>query len=185
MKKITIEQIKELSLTQDDTLSEYIVEDGTRKLKEWFFSPPGKEHYTLIASLSHCVNDSVLYDIGTFRGSSALALSSNKTNRVVTYDIVNYLTHKLPENVEFKIGNYKEDEGVLSSPLIVFDCDPHDGKLEREVIDFLEKNKYNGTILFDDIHLNDKMKEFWNSIKQEKYDVTDKGHWSGTGIVFF
>jgi hypothetical protein len=29
------------------------------------------------------------------------------------------------------------------------------------------------------------MKEFWNSIKQEKYDVTDKGHWSGTGIVFF
>jgi hypothetical protein len=182
---LTIEQINELNLMPDENLRQYIREDGSGKLAEWFFSEPGKEYYTLLTALSHCFNDSVLFDIGTFRGSSALALASNQRNRVITYDIVDGSTHDFPTNVEKKIGDYKEDEELRTSPLIVFDCDPHNGVLEKEFIEFLESKAYKGVVVFDDIHLNENMKEFWNSITRPKLDVTEKGHWSGTGIVFF
>lgn len=29
------------------------------------------------------------------------------------------------------------------------------------------------------------MKKFWNSITEEKYDITNVGAWSGTGLVYF
>jgi hypothetical protein len=185
MSTITQQQIDELNLIPDENLRQYIREDNSGRLAEWFYANPGTEYYTLLTALSHCFNDSVLFDVGTFRGSSALALASNDKNRVITYDIQDQVSHEFPSNVEKKIGDYKTDTELLSSPLIVFDCDPHDGVLERELIDFLVENNYTGTVVFDDINLNDNMKQFWESVTQEKYDVTDRGHWSGTGVVFF
>jgi hypothetical protein len=40
-------------------------------------------------------------------------------------------------------------------------------------------------MLCDDIHLSDEMERFWREIKHEKYDITQYGHHSGTGIVLF
>jgi hypothetical protein len=37
----------------------------------------------------------------------------------------------------------------------------------------------------DDINLNNPMKEFWNVITEDKYDISEYGHWSGTGLVIF
>lgn len=182
---MNIEQVNNLNLIPDDSLDTRIVEDNSGRLKEWFYAPPGTEHYTLLTALSHCFSDSVIFDVGTFRGSSALALSSNQNNRVVTYDVSDLITHDLPENVEVKIGDYKEDAELLTAPLIVFDVDPHDGVLEQELVDFLVANNYQGVVVFDDINLNEDMQAFWASLTQEKYDISDKGHWSGTGIVFF
>jgi hypothetical protein len=182
---MNIEQVNNLNLIPDDSLDTRIVEDPSGRLREWFYASPGVEHYTLLSALSHCFNDSVLFDIGTSRGSSALALASNSKNRVVTYDIQDIRTHDLPSNVEFKIGDFKADAELLNASLIMFDVDPHDGVLEKEFFDLLTQNNYKGVVVLDDIKLNDAMKEFWESITQEKHDISDKGHWSGTGIVFF
>jgi hypothetical protein len=44
---------------------------------------------------------------------------------------------------------------------------------------------YKGYLLLDDIHLNFEMERFWGSITKEKYDITNIGHITGTGVVYF
>jgi hypothetical protein len=39
--------------------------------------------------------------------------------------------------------------------------------------------------MFDDIHLNNEMSYFWNALKNEKYDITEIGHHTGTGIAIY
>ncbi len=143
------------------------------------------EHYDLLSTLSKNYNNVKIYDIGSYRGLSAVALSSNPTNLVISYDIGYYVEVERPENVEFRIGNFYTDVDMLSSPLIVFDIDPHNGQDERTFVDNLIRVGYKGTVIFDDIHLNDGMKQFWESVTQEKVDLTNIGHWSGTGMVIF
>jgi hypothetical protein len=143
------------------------------------------EHYDLLSTISHNYSGVKIYDIGTYRGLSAVALSSNVNNLVISYDIGYYVEVDRPDNVEFRIGNFYTDKEMLSSPLIVFDIDPHDGKQERVFVDNLISVGYKGKVLFDDIHLNEGMKQFWSSITQEKQDYTQYGHWSGTGVVIF
>lgn len=141
------------------------------------------EHYKLIARIANSFNNETIYDIGSYRGLSAIALSYNQSNKIISYDIENVLDCKVPHNVDFKIGNCFEDEGLLKSPLIMVDVDPHNGKFEIEFMKFVSKNNYKGMLIFDDIYLNDEMKEFWYSIEYPKYDLTKFGHWSGTGLV--
>lgn len=163
-------------------LIDYIIQE---KHKNLFIEKEGKEHYSLLSKISNEYHNTILYDIGTYLGLSALALSSNQSNKIVSYDIGYFVEIERPENVEFRIGNFYTDHGLLKSPLIMFDIDPHNGKDEREFVDYLEKNNYKGIVIFDDIHLNVGMKQFWNSIIQEKHDYTYMGHWSGTGVVVF
>jgi hypothetical protein len=39
--------------------------------------------------------------------------------------------------------------------------------------------------MFDDIHLNSEMSNFWDGLENEKYDLTDIGHHTGTGIAIY
>lgn len=147
---------------------------------------PGREHYRLLSYISYLYNGSRLYDMGTYKGCSAVALSHNPANLVISYDIANLVETKRPDNVEFRLGNYFNDiGGILQSPFIFYDVDPHDGKLEYATVDFLKDIEYNGLVLFDDIKVNNEMKKFWNSIDLPKHELTHIGHWSGTGIVDF
>jgi hypothetical protein len=41
-----------------------------------------------------------------------------------------------------------------------------------------------GTLILDDIYLNDDMVNFWNQINDDKIDATNIGHSTGTGVVF-
>jgi hypothetical protein len=168
------------TLKPDHTLNKYL--NTPEDIK--FFHSKG-EHYDLLSTLSQEFNGVRIYDIGTYKGTSALALSSNNKNLVVSYDIGYFITVQRPENVEFRIGNFYYDKDMLSSPLIMFDIDPHNGQDERKFVDNLISVDYKGTVIFDDIHLNDGMEKFWQSITQEKYDLTELGHWSGTGMVIF
>ena len=61
----------------------------------------------------------------------------------------------------------------------------HDGKFEKIFYEHLKEINYKGLILCDDIYLNEPMKRWWNDIEEEKYDLTYKGHWSGTGLIYF
>ena len=150
---------------------------------DFFFK--NNEHYMLLSTVSKHYENVKLYDIGSYRGLSALALSSNEKNLVISYDIGYFIEIDRPSNVEFRIGNFYNDRELLSSPLIVFDIDPHNGLDERNFVDYLIQHEYKGTVIFDDIHLNDEMEQFWDSITQEKQDFTQVGHGSGTGIVHF
>jgi hypothetical protein len=143
------------------------------------------EHYKLLAHLANNLHDATIYDIGTYKGLSAIAMASNPSNCVVSYDIGNFLDCTTPTNVEFKIGDCYLDPGMLESPLISLDVDPHDGEFEKQFISYLVANDYKGIVICDDIHLNPQMQDFWDSVTVKKFDVTEVGHYSGTGMIVF
>lgn len=151
----------------------------------WFFHGPGSEHYRLLAFISGLFENETLLDVGTYLGDSALALAHNRFNRVVSYDL-----KKWPEasfldlqNVDFRVGDVLADADLLkSAPFIILDT-YHNGDFEREFVARLDEIGYKGIVLFDDIHLNREMKDFWFELKKEKYDLTAVGHHSGTGIA--
>jgi SAM-dependent methyltransferase len=153
----------------------------------FFLNTGFTEHYQLLACLSTRFEGATLFDIGTLKGYSALALSYNPANRVKSYDIQDVKELAEPQNlttIEYRIGNVLHDPELLSSPLILLDTE-HDGTFETQVYAFLKQNHYKGLLVLDDIYLNDAMKRFWQAIDLPKEDLTDIGHWSGTGIVDF
>jgi hypothetical protein len=144
----------------------------------------GLEHYRLLAYISTLYNGVTLLDIGSYQGSSAIALSFNKKNKVISYDI----EHQ-PEIAEIKIQNIQFIKGnvlnhSIASPFIMLDT-YHDGEFEQEFADHLLEINYKGLVMFDDIHLNNEMSNFWNGLKNEKYDLTHIGHHTGTGIAIY
>ena len=151
----------------------------------FFVLHPGQEHYPLLAHISTLYNNALLYDIGTYRGCSALALAYNKSNTIKSFDIVDCVQiRNTPSNIEWIVGNFMEQptEEIHSSPFIMLDID-HTGVTEQKILDFLIDNNWHGKLLLDDINLNQAMKNFWNNITLEKYDLTHIGHFSGTGLV--
>ena len=151
----------------------------------YFLLRPKQEHYMLLAYFSTLYNNVVLYDIGTYRGCSAVALSYNKKNKVKSFDIGNFRAiSETPNNIILNIGNFLDEstQDIHQSPFIMLDID-HTGIIEQQILDFLIDNNWHGSLLLDDIYLNNAMKNFWNNIKQEKHDLTHIGHFSGTGLV--
>ncbi len=145
------------------------------------------EHYRLIAHLSTCFDHASIFDIGTNKGYSALALSFNASNRVISYDIVECKELKNPEQlsrIEYRIGDVLQDPRLLRSPFIMLDTN-HDGGFEKQFYDFLKAHRYRGFVFLDDIHLNTAMIRFWDGIAETKEDLTDLGHFSGSGLVAF
>jgi hypothetical protein len=162
--------------------------------ERYFKLDMGKEHYKLLAFLSkQCEDGDTIYDIGTFQGYSALALSYNSKVNVVTYDLVNHITTVLPspkdvQNIQFKIAdctNANELKELAKAPLIFLDVDPHDGVQEPQIFTALQNAGFRGILLLDDIHLNEGMRKFWDWVPLKKYDITKYGHFSGTGLVVF
>lgn len=153
-----------------------------------------REHYKLMAFLSgQCEDGEKIYDIGTFLGFSALALAHNPDVNVVTYDLTNHfnttqLTAKDYPNITFKLADCTQKEelvDIVKAPFIFLDVDPHDGVQEPQIFKAFQDAGFKGLLFLDDIHLNEPMKQFWNSITLKKYDITSYGHWSGTGVVVF
>lgn len=160
--------------------------------QSFFNKASGIEHYRLLVYISKLFNNFVLFDIGTNRGYSAIALSANPTNRVISYDIVkmpnvnNIKNSPYNTNIEFKIGNFMELEDVHQTKFILLDT-VHDGTSEFEVIQFLKEVKWNGILLLDDIDCEyfPVLNDVWNNLDLEKYNITKKGHWSGSGLAIF
>jgi len=95
-----------------------------------------------------------------------------------------FLIKKFFPRVQYFLGDITLNKKLKNSSFIFFDVD-HNGSFERIFYEHLKKIKYKGLLMCDDIHLNEPMKNWWNNIKEDKYDLTDKGHWSGTGLVHF
>lgn len=157
---------------------------------------PGCEHYRMLAEISNQLPDGTrISDLGTYNGSSALALSDNLNVHVTTYDIKQFipdsskiLTPLTRPNIQMKIMPCQSDiQSILQSQFVFLDIDPHDGPEETQFVKLLLDNGFRGILGCDDIHLNAGMNLFWDSIPfhLKKIDVTYLGHSSGTGLVIF
>ena len=184
--KIEKQKVKDMDMS---SLEEYQLVDGAN------FSEAGIEAYKFYAYISTLIDNSRILEVGSRFGRSGLALSFNSSNEVVSFDILEQGASNIKRNnLTFIIGNFMESpidwENV---DIIMIDVDPHDGIKEREFLNFLEKQKWEGILILDDILPNwpkiipgadpVAMNEWWNSLEYEKYDVSDVGHFSGTGIV--
>jgi predicted O-methyltransferase YrrM len=158
----------------------------------------GQAEYRLYSYMSTLFDNVTILDIGTNQGRSAVALSHNPTNHVISYDIEDHIHSRdynlfTKSNMEFHVKNVVEDitpEFIESKnvQLVMIDiC--HTGPPEREIMDKLWDSGFRGTVLLDDIwhpesRFRDDMQKMWNELPWQKYDVTSVGHWSGTGLVF-
>lgn len=144
------------------------------------------EHYKLLTYLTKRYNDIVILDIGTREGCSCLALAQNPSNQVISYDITRYELPYQLNNASIRIMNIHQEnlDTLKSSSIILLDIDPHDGIQEQEFINKLKSIEYNGIVICDDIHKG-QMQQWWNDLDIERYDITDIGHCSGTGLINF
>lgn len=162
-----------------------------------FFNVCGKQHYRLLSYLSTMVDNSVIIDIGTHRGQSALALSYNPSNEIYTFDIEDKVTNnsiKNVKNINFQRDNLFENDGrekwyemIMKSSFIFLDVDPHNGTMEIDLYNYLKTIGYKGFVVCDDIwHFKDMRDKFWYKVPNlNKFDLTEFGHDSGTGIFTF
>lgn len=183
--KIDYKQIKKIKLSH---LDYYVLRPDMKK--NFSDSEDSPHHYKLLSYISNQKNNQLIYELGTHWGLSAVALSSNETNKIITYDITDRTEIPLPNNVEPKIGNIFDlglENDLLSADIIFLDT-AHEGPFENLVYQHLKFMKWKGILILDDINFNQAMRNFWNSIDIKKYDVTEIGHReknTGTGIVDF
>lgn len=167
-------------------------DDAKRSVMADFMRGPGREPYAFYAYLSTMFDNGTILDIGTLFGSSALALSYNLNNKVITYDVNVHNDHSyLSErsNITWKHVNFMEDSTIdwKNINMILIDTD-HTGVQETEFMQFLIEKNWSGLLLLDDIHLNQQMEEFWDNFDDDiKIDVSDIAHSlpCGTGFVEF
>ena len=63
--------------------------------------------------------------------------------------------------------------------------------MEKQFHDYLVESNWSGICIWDDIkfrsngNLRTGMIDFWDSIENEKEDVTKYAHWTGTGMVWY
>jgi hypothetical protein len=174
-----IKKLQEINLLDLSLLIENL------ESRRYFLLDPGQEHYKLLAHISTLYTNTILYDIGTYRGCSAIALSYNKQNHIKSFDIDNFRSiRSTPSNIEWFIGDFllESFDSISKAPFIFLDID-HTGVTEQRILNFLKSNNWHGYLMLDDIYLNNEMRQFWASINEEKYDLTNIGHFSGTGLV--
>lgn len=178
-----------------------------------FYDKSGVEQYKLLAYMSTLLDNETILDVGTFEGGSALALSKNKTNNVVSIDISYQVNQDIDlDNILFLEGDIlNHDEEIIKiesnfrgrtldknygkelidkSKLILYDT-VHNGIVEKQFHDYLVESNWSGICIWDDIkfrsngNLRTGMIDFWDSIENEKEDVTKYAHWTGTGMVWY
>jgi hypothetical protein len=179
---VTNEELDKLDLTHND----YMLSKMTSFATLYYF-PSGREHYRLLTYISKLFKNETIFDIGTCNGCSAIALSENQTTQVESYDVVNYMDGDMIDrkNINFYLKDVlQEKEKLLNSRFIMLDTN-HTGTFENKVYNTLKEINYKGFLFLDDIFINGDMKTFWNSIVEEKFNISHIGHSTGTGLVYF
>lgn len=184
--KIIKEEVRNINL---ESIEHYVLRDGEN------YSEAGIEAYKFYAYLSTLINNGTIIEVGSRFGRSGLALAFNENNSVISFDILEQGASDIKRsNLYFKIGNFM-DSGIDWNlvDIIMIDVDPHDGIKEREFLQYLYDQKWEGLLVLDDILPNwpriipgadpVAMNDWWNQIPGEKYDLSEVGHFSGTGIV--
>lgn len=174
-----------LSKIDLEPLEQYVM----TSVPDHFVNKPGTSPYALYAKIaSELPQDSLIADLGTLQGLSALAMSLGQNSKIISYDIDMKKNIVQREGIEFIEKNCFDDlDRILTADLILVDVDPHDGQQEKRFFDILLEREYHGMTLWDDIHLNQGMQAFWNYASKQVpvTDLTSLGHYTGTGKVEF
>lgn len=184
MSDIIIDTEKFLSTWKD---YEYLLEFMECK-GNW--NKPGISDYPFYAYFSSLVNDTTILEIGTCNGGSATMMTHNRTNKVISYDIVKH--NQVPSSelrgIEWRIGDFMQDDIDYSKIRLMSIDARHDGTSEAAMFKHLEKVWDGGLLWLDDINLG-PMRVFWDAIDRERhecYDLSDIGHgYHGSGLVNF
>jgi hypothetical protein len=150
---------------------------------------PGKSEYCLYEYISNYFENTLILDIGTGGGGSSKAFGANLKNKVISFDLS--VRREIPksDNIEYRLGEFTEDKTLDYSnvSIIMIDVDPHDGIKEPIMIKYLEEINWSGILILDDIKFYrfPDLEKYWNELPYEKYDLTDIGHDSGTGLINF
>ena len=172
-----------------DALDMKSIESKITTYHDYFALPAGQEHYRLLRYLAKQINGPIV-EIGTHAATSVVALSVDTTHPIVTYDVVNVKEREFDDltTVTFRLCEFSDDieyrDFILAAPMIFIDA-PHDGAFEMYCYQWLKDNGYKGLTIWDDIHLNEPMRQFWSNIDLSKQDLTKYGHITGTGAIFF
>jgi len=167
--------------------------------KDYYDDKSGIQEYRLYSYLTTFFNNCTILDIGTLNGRSAISLSYNESNKVISYDINNNINNDShiiysKSNIIFNIKNVLDDlneELIKNTKIVMIDID-HYETIETLIINRLKELNFSGIILLDDITkhpdplVNQCMNRLWNKLRQsntETYDFTEFGHWSGTGLI--
>ena len=188
-------------ILRNDILDNFVMKNHEFLVTNSYYDlKSGIQEYRLYSYLSTLFNDTTILDIGTSHGTSAIALSHNINNKVITYDIVNCINnnHHLiykKSNIEFKIKNVLDDlnkEYLSKIKIIMIDID-HYGNVEKNIINKLYELNYSGIIILDDVfnhpdfEINKCVNNLWDSLDNytniKKINLNKYGHWSGTGIL--
>ena len=123
-------------------ISNTILDDFNMENSEFLVTPScylnksGDQEYRLYSYLTTFFNDITILDIGTLDGRSAISLSHNETNNVISYDIGNNIpdNHKIysKQNIKFNIKNVLNDlneDFVKNIKIVMIDID-HYGTIE-------------------------------------------------------
>jgi trans-aconitate methyltransferase len=163
------------------------------KLNDEFFSYflRNPDYYRLLTAIGIAYPDYSFLDIGTNKGASCLAYYyGNPKAKITTMDIVNcqiFLPEQVLNDIEFIICDSTTHKFERKYDIIFMDIS-HNGTDEKKLIqNLLEQGMLKDcAVLFDDIHLNPEMQEFWDSLNvpcKQKIDITQYGHGSGTGLL--
>jgi hypothetical protein len=162
------------------------------------FERNGKQPYRLYSYFSTQLPEkSTVINTRTQEGCNSLAFSYNPKVHIHSFDIsCKIKDNKIldTKNISFhytdilqkETREYYKDK-IFDSSVILLDILSEDGKPEYDFIIFLLEYGYQGIILCNEIwEIKEKRDNFWLKIEdQYKWDVTEIGKESGTGILFF
>lgn len=124
-------------------------------------------------------------EFGTQTGASAVCMAQG-AQRVTTADVnIGEVTDRRPANMDVVKLAAPEDclAFEFSSYDLVFVDIDHSGKLERELHETFQRS-YRGFVMWDDISIDQRMKEFWREVRVTKFEP-DWHPGCGFGITFY
>lgn len=154
------------------------------------YTRPIGDHYKLCSYLADQLRGATILDCATGLGNSAIAFAAHakaRNNYIITVDVADRLRfpmHGLPIEKHLSDCNcHLIRSAVRNVSLILLDIS-HNGRDEGIFYRMLCESGFCGLMIVDDIR-GRQLKSFWESISQQKYDLTEYCHWNGTGLVDF
>lgn len=184
----TIEDVERIIEKSKGLLPDPDVEKAIQKIEDSSLSSPGvhAHYYRFFYHFASILKPKLIVELGTYYGHSSLCLASgNPEGRVITVD------HKervylecVRENIDYRIHDSLVPVGDEKIDLLFIDT-LHDGVRALNEFNLYRKRMNSDSIVFfDDISLNDNMKNFWRNFNpyESKYELDLHG-WAGFGAV--
>ena len=134
-----------------------------------------KHYYEFLRMISWLGSPNLCLELGTSQGFGSANLRKGcPSSRIITVDIVNFQGEKV-EGIEYwNCDSCNPLEELQNIDILFIDTD-HDGI--RPLLEFNVYSKLlseNAVVLFDDIKLNEEMRDFWKEFNPEgflKFDL--------------